>query len=509
MVADLSEGLSPDPNDPEGQRANEAKGSLRIYVREAWHVVEPATPFVPGWHLDAMCEHLEAITRGEIRNLVINIPPRHMKSLTVSVFWPTWEWINHPYLRSIYSSYGEQLAVRDALKSRRLIQSPWYRKHYGDSFAMAGDQNQKTRYENDKTGYRIATGVGGMATGEGGDRLVLDDPHKLADRHSPAALESAVTFWSETMATRGNDPKTVAKVVIMQRVAEADVTADVLEKMEAGGERYEMLVLPAEHEPSVQLDLGKHNVLGWEDPRENEGDLLWPERFDEEAMANLKVSLGDEFAGQQQQRPAPAGGAIYKKSFFGNRFDRHATDLVVGRYLLYDTAHKDKESNDWTARGVFELLADHRARFVESYRERLQFPELLSEIQASAEEFDRDGLLSGVIIEDKASGISALQTLDLAAPAWLSDLLIPFEPGGLSKDERDRQAAFWCRVGAVQLPEHSDDFPWLHGFEEEELFAASPKWRDRRDTFTMGVLFLEKYLADWYAERTRRSTAGV
>ena len=175
---------------------------------------------------------------------------------------------------------------------------------------------------------------------------------------------------------------------------------------------------------------------------------------------------------------------------------------AIGRYLSFDTAHKDKDSNDWTACCVFELTADYQARVVEVWRERMQFPSLLSAVEQAAEKHNRDGLLSGVIIEDKGSGTSALQTLALSAEDWLAELLIPFMPQG-SKDERDRQAALYGRVGAVLLPYPNEHATWFKGFTEEELFVGNPRWRDRRDAFTQGVLFLERYLAEWYRLRMR------
>ena len=140
--------------------AEQARRSLRIYIEKAWSVVEPGREFISGWHIDAICEHLEAVTRGEIHRLLINIPPRHMKSLLVSVFWPTWVWATAPESRWIFASYAEKLSTRDSLKCRRIIQSQWYQKRWGDRFTLTSDQNVKTRFENDKTGFRLATSVG-------------------------------------------------------------------------------------------------------------------------------------------------------------------------------------------------------------------------------------------------------------------------------------------------------------------------------------------------------------
>lgn len=149
-----------------------AEVSLREFAEQAWQVVEPSTPFIPGWNLDAVCEHLQAVSAGQIRNLVINVPPRTAKSLFVSVFWPCWEWIHHPEIRWLFSSYTSKLSLRDSMKCRRVIESAWYQQNWGDKFQLIGDQNTKENYENDKTGQRIATSVSGIGVGAGGDRIV-------------------------------------------------------------------------------------------------------------------------------------------------------------------------------------------------------------------------------------------------------------------------------------------------------------------------------------------------
>jgi hypothetical protein len=205
-----------------------ATRSLAEFVRQAWLVIEPSTPFVPGWHIDAIIEHLEAVTYGQIRNLLINVPPRHMKSLLVSVFWPAWEWIRWPERRWLFSSYGAQLSIRDSVKCRRLIESPWYQSRWAGRFALTSDQNTKGRFDNDRSGYRLSTSVGGAATGEGGDRVVCDDPHNVQEAESDSVRKATLDWWDVTMSTRVNDPKTAAMLVIMQRCHEQDLSGHLL-----------------------------------------------------------------------------------------------------------------------------------------------------------------------------------------------------------------------------------------------------------------------------------------
>src|SRR5262249_32450832 len=262
---------------------------LHEFVRQAWHVLEPQTVFVPGFHIDAICEHLEAITRGEIRNLIINVPPRHMKSLLVSVFWPAWEWIRKPHLRYLCSSYAQGLSVRDSLKCRRLVESPWYQARWGDRFKLTSDQNTKLRFDNDRSGYRLSTSVGGAVTGEGGDRILVDDPHNVSEAESDAVRESTTNWFDVAMSTRVNDPRTAAKVIVMHRCHQRDLSGHLLEQ---GG--WDHLCLPAEYEATERV-----TSINWSDPRIEIGELLWPERFGAGEIASLKTSLGSYGAAGQ------------------------------------------------------------------------------------------------------------------------------------------------------------------------------------------------------------------
>jgi predicted phage terminase large subunit-like protein len=342
--------------------AERCRRSLRRFVRSAWHVPEPANPFVSGWHLDCIADHLEAVTRGDIRNLLINIPPRHSKSLQVAVFWPCWEWTTNPERRWLFTSYAEKLAIRDSVKCRRLIASPWYQERWGrlaawrEVFDLTDDQNQKVRFENDKTGYRIASSVGGANTGEGGDRIVVDDPHNVEEAESETIRAGVLSWWDEVMSTRGNDPRTVARVVVMQRTHESDLSGHILEQ---GG--YHHLCLPARYEAPVLVP--GHRVEHAEaephtdcpfgsDPRATEGDLLWPERFDEESLAALEAVMGAyAAAGQLQQRPVPREGALFKSDHLRPlppAFEESIRPTL--RFVqFWDLAFSEKASADHTA----------------------------------------------------------------------------------------------------------------------------------------------------------------
>jgi predicted phage terminase large subunit-like protein len=323
---------------PDELHAEMARRHLRWYVKYAWKIIEPKAVFKPNWHIDAICDHLQAVDDGEIRNLVINVPPRTAKSITVSVMWPTRSWIAAPETKWLFSSYAHTLAIRDAVKSRRLIQSNWYQQHFGESFKLAGDQNVKSRYDNDKMGYRVSTSVGGTATGEGGDIVVVDDPHNVFEAESDTIREGVILWWDEVMSTRLNDPETGSKIIIMQRSHQSDLAGHVLEQ---GG--YVHLMLPMEFEPERKC----FTEIGFEDPRTVAGELLCANRIGPKAVADLKRSMGSyATAGQLQQRPTSRGGSMIKVDQL-NFIDEIDESNVKKRYRSWDKAGTD-DGGAWT-----------------------------------------------------------------------------------------------------------------------------------------------------------------
>lgn len=284
------------------------------FVKAAWPLVEPNRDFIDNWHIDAICDHLEAVTLGEIGQLVISIPPRHMKSLLVAVFWQPWSWTRMPWTRWMFASYSEKIAIRDNVRARRVVQSEWYRERWGDKFVLTGDQNAKQRFENDKTGMRFATSVGGTATGEGGDYLICDDPHSADEADSNAKREAALSWWRNVMTTRDPPGQPIRRVIIMQRIHERDLVGYLLERAEQdNGRPWEQLVLPMEFESKRKATTS----IGFEDPRTEEGELLWPAAFSKSRTEELQKDLGSvNYSAQCQQQPVPRGGTLFKRAWF-------------------------------------------------------------------------------------------------------------------------------------------------------------------------------------------------
>ena len=407
--------------------------SLYYFLVNAWKYID-ASPWKDGWPIEAVAEHLQAVVDGDTRRLIINIPPRMGKSTITSVAFPAWTWAQSnrsptsgPGVQFLCASYANQLVLRDSVKCRRLIESQWYQKLWGDRFKINSDQNTKSRFSNDQGGERLITSVGAAVTGEGGSIIISDDPNSASEAFSEATIQSTIEWWDGTMSTRLNDQKTGAMIVIQQRLAENDLTGHILEREAAG---WTHLCLPMRYEP----DRSFKNSIGWEDPREKDGELLWPDRFGEDEVARLERSLGPFMAaGQLQQRPEPAGGGIIKREWWQLWADASfpPMDYIIASL---DTAYTSKTSNDpsamtiWgvytsdaTAMSFRTIDADGRPQYIDraynesapkvmmmhAWTERLEFHDLVEKVAKTCKALKVDKLL----IENKASGISVAQEM--------------------------------------------------------------------------------------------------
>lgn len=472
----LDDGPDPGPQEPRLPSIDEvdvhlAESYLFHFVQQGWHVLEPTTQLVDGWHLEAITDHLEAIINGDITRLIINIPPRFTKSLISSVFFDAWAWIKKPSLRFLNVSYAESLSIRDSVKCRHLIQSRWYQSRWGKKYQLAEDVNLKTRFENSWRGHRIATSIHGIGTGEGGDIITIDDPHNIKEVESDARREAVVQWADEVMPSRLNDPKTGAIILIMQRSHHKDLTGHLLAK-NAG---YEHLCLPMEFEENRVK-----TSLNFVDPRKEPDELLCPERYDKDACEKLKVDLGQyAYNGQYQQRPAPREGGIIKIK----HFQRYVTAPALERILLnpdgtpkmqddkpvteqlgfltlsLDTAYKPDQLNDPSVLEVwYEFEANHY--LLDVWRERVGYPELRRSVKLIAGKWGKH--INEVLIEDKASGQSLIQDLrDDKEWPWP---VIAMQPGTQSKIVRMENESAVIEAGMCFLPEKAS---WLFDFETE------------------------------------------
>lgn len=440
------------------------KRSLADFAKMAWHVLEPATPLKWGWALDAICAHLEAVTCGEITRLLMNVPPGTMKSLLTGVIWPAWEWGPRglPEKRFLATAHKQDLAIRDNIKCRRLIQSEWYQSRW--PVPLVSDQNQKTKFENHSTGFREAMAFTSM-TGARGDRVILDDPLSADDANSEAALLAAELSFLEALPTRINNERS-AIVVIMQRLHERDTSGLILAK----GLPYVHLCLPMRFEADRRCE----TAIGFRDPREEDGELLFPERFPETQVAELEKTLGSyATAGQLQQRPVPRGGGLFKRGWFDT-----VSALPTGcRFVRgWDLAATEDAEAAATAGCLMAQAPDGRFIIVDMVREQLG-PMGVERLMKSTAAQDKasHGQVRGSFPQDpgQAGKAQAQHIMRHVLPGFDYH----FSPESGKKEDRALPLSAQAEAGNVFLLEG----PWNEAFLDEIASFPMGKWKDQVD----------------------------
>lgn len=459
--------------------AKELTASFKKFVIAAWPIVEPGSPFLDGVHIDAICDHLQACYERRIKRLLVNVPPRTGKSTIISVLFPAWVWANNPSEKFLFGSYSLQLATRDSVRTRRVVESEWFLKRW-PTVVLRGDQNMKTSFENESTGHRQVTAVNSSTTGLGGTFLIMDDPHNVQQAESAIVRESAVTWFREAWSTRANSPDTV-RIVVMQRVHQSDVSGYVLEE---GG--WSHLKLPMRYEVGDKIP----TEIGWTDPREGDGELLWPARYNDEEISRLEKTLGGfGTAAQLQQRPVPRGGGTFKVQWVGFWYDEEVgipeavpvqrqdgswtehrqTPLpkldFTTAVMSWDMAFKDEADNDYAVGQAWARALKRRADhfLLDQVRGHFSFPATVANVVKLKEKWPD---ILTILVEEKANGAAAIQTLRNTLPG-----IIPIDPEG-GKISRAAAIAPLIEAGNVWLP-HPDQFPWVKDFLSE--FGQFPK----------------------------------
>jgi len=454
-------------------RAEKARRSLQDFFKYfAWPVLQPATPFKSNWHIGAICEHLTAVKMGQIRKLAINMPFRMLKSSLVSQAFPAWDWIDNPSRQFLTASYAKEVATRDAVDSRRIIDSAGYQAAYSKSFQLTSDQNVKSRYENDKRGMRTITSTDGAGTGFGGDIRIVDDPVSAKEADSALALAASIEWWKGTMVTRANDPETGAAILVHQRLNSNDLTGYVL----ANEDGWDHLVLPFRYDPALR----KTTSLGFVDPRQVEGELIHPARVGEKAAADLEKSLGSYHKNAQlQQNPEPRGGLIFlRKDWKFYKALPADLDEVV---MSVDCTFKDLQSSDYVAIQVWGRKgANHY--LLHRVKEHLGFSATCSTVRTvrALANSKFKPAVNAVLVEDKANGSAVIETLSSEIGG-----IIPVSPDG-GKVARAYAMQPDQEAGNVWLPDPEID-PGIEVFLSEVSAFPGVAHEDSTDVITHHV----------------------
>lgn len=470
----------------------------------AWPVLEPVTVYHDNWHVHAICEHLQAVTDGDVRRLLINMPFRMLKSTLVTQAWPAWEWIRFPHLQYLTSSYAKDLSTRDAVNTRRIIESPGYQEQWSSRFRMTSDQNVKTRYENSSRGSRVVTATDAAGTGFGGNRILVDDP--LSAREADSAIERAkgVEWWKGTASTRFNNPENDAAVVVQQRLHEEDLSGYLLTSQPGV---WEHLVLPMRYEPTRPVYVGGtirevptkdiKTSIGFVDPRTQEGELLCASRVGEATIREMESILGSyHTAAQMQQRPSTRGGTIFLRGNWKWYTDLPTLDEII---LSVDCSFKDADTSDyvalqaWGRRGADKYL-------LKRVRERLGYGATVQAVRTMKALYPT---ANAVLIEDKANGSAVIETLR----SEISGIIAINPEGG--KVSRAYACQGQHEAGNFHLPDPSIDAT-IEQFVGETASFPNVSHDDETDAFTQAVIYLKtrerdlgllNYYSELYADQ--------
>ena len=502
------------------EEAKRLEDSFYEFVKAAWHVFDPAE-FSDNWHLEDICEHMQAVAFGYISRLLLNEPPRTGKTAIISICFCAWVWaqrdrapLRGPQVSFFYASYAETLSLEHSLKCRRLIESRWYQKYWGGRFKLVSDRNRASHFENDKGGYRMASSVDAKATGFGADVLVADDPHLVKEAESETVRDGVVRWWTETMPSRLNNRKTGAMIVVMQRVHEGDLAGHIL----AAGTGYVHFCVPMSYVPCQHVNAwvdGKiETVIGddiddidedsifWVDRRTEDGELLWPDRFLASDVAQLEKEMGPyAFSGQMQQDPAPRGGGIIRREWWQPWDEETAkkNGCVPERYpgfeyilAALDGALTEKEENDPSALSIWGVFRDPNGNpnifLMYCWAEKYQIHDLAKRVGEDCKEFKVDRIL----IENKASGHSVSQELARLFGSYEFGIELVDPRSGFIKSPdkiaRLQSVVHLFSEGMIYAPDKS----WADAMIQQCATVPRAIHDDLSDTCSMALLYLRR-----------------
>lgn len=482
------------------------EGDLKAFVREAWHTVCPS-PYQDSWAIDALCDHLQAVTEGKIKRLLVNFPPRCGKTLVATVLWPVWIWARRqkdgqhsgPQARFISASYNEALVMKNAGDTKKVIDSEWFKERWGSRFKLRKDT--VAFFENDKNGGRHALSVGGSLLGVGADIIIVDDPHNLNDVESDADRETVRRWWRELSSTRLNDPRSGAIVVIMQRLHQEDLSG-VIQNSEMST-LWTHLQIPMEYDPARHCQ----TEIGWSDPRTAVGELMWPDRFDRQYLKMMLHELGPYmYSGRLQQMPSPAGGGIIKDEWWqwwdpeqAIRYGIIGRDAKFLRYPKFDTviasldtAYTSKHENDPSAMTVWGVWEDaqrnRKIMLAYAWQEHLEFNDLLKKVLTTCKQYRVDRLL----VEATAAGYPVIQEMNRL---YESERFLVHSV----KPEKDKEARlhsvvplFTNNMIYAPSPDGTRRFAWAQTVINQCSDFPKGKHDDLVDTISQALLFFRK-----------------
>jgi predicted phage terminase large subunit-like protein len=449
-------------------RALEAllRNDFRAFVHKVFATLTPGQTYVPTWHVEAIAWQLERVHRGKVRRLIINMPPRSLKSITASVAFPAFVLGHDPSRRIIAVSYSGELAKKHSNDFRAVLESPWYRSTF-PTVRIGPFKNTETEIELTARGFRLATSVGGTLTGRGGDIIVIDDPLKPDDALSEPRRSAANQWFTNTLLSRLDDKCTGAIVVVMQRVHIDDLTGFLLGQ----SEEWEVLSLPAIADSDETIPISAERVYC-----RKAGEALSPEREPLYVLEAMKLQIGsDAFSAQYQQSPAPPGGAMVKRQWIVRYSELPPAPERLFTMQSWDTASKGGPDNDWSVCTTWIVSRKKLWYLVDVWRQRVGYPALKASVRDLAKKWNA----RRVLVEDTGAGTSLVQEL-----RGLVSGIVGVKPEG-DKASRMAVASAKFEAGEALLPERA---PWLPDLEAELFVFPVSRHDDQCDSISQALM---------------------
>lgn len=442
------------------------RNDFYTFMHRAFLELNPRGEFLHNWHNELIASKLEACRVGGIRRLIINVPPRSLKSHAAAVCFPAFLLGHNPSAQIICASYGQDLASKHSLDCRTLMSSFWYESLF--PARLAPHKQSVHEFLTTASGFRMATSVGGVLTGRGADFIILDDPLKPDEALSETQRKGVNDWYDHTLYSRLNDKSKGCIIIIMQRLHEDDLVGHVLEQ-----EQWEHVRLPAiaEEEEFHVIESFCRNCT----VHRQAGEALHPERESLAVLQQMRRTIGEyNFAGQYQQTPAPLGGGMVKAEWFRRYVPGQQPSKFESIIQSWDTANKCTELSDYS---VCTTWGYKRKRFylLDVFRQKLDYPRLKRAVCSQARSFEP----TNILIEDKASGTQLIQELIRDGVSNVTS----YEPE-MDKIMRMHSVTSTIENGFVLLPTEAE---WLPSYLQEVTTFPNAKHDDQADSTSQAL----------------------
>ena len=437
------------------------------FISKVFATINPGIEYEHNWHIDLLADYLISAEEGLLKRLIINVPPRALKSVCVSVAWPAWILGHDPTKRIMVASYAQSLSIKHSLDTRLVMSSDWYQELFPRT-KLSKKHNLKSKFMTTEHGFRMATSVGGMSTGEGGDILIIDDPHNPSHIHSPTRRQNVIDWYEQTFSSRLNNKKKGSIVLVMQRLHEQDLVGYLLSN---SPKSWHLLKLPVCTDEDIIYECGKRIY------RYTQGENLHNLRYDDDILEKIRDEMGREnFAAQYMQEPIDVSASILKSEdiCFYEKLDKEPDYIVQS----WDTAIKTSETSDYSVCTTWAIIGENYY-LMNMLRAKLPYPELKNKVKELHNSFKPRFIL----IEDHASGQSIIQ--DLRAEGMQH--LIPIKQK-LDKITRFASTVPLFQASVVKFPNCN----WVKSLINELVRFPNEKHDDMVDSVSQFLCYMKK-----------------